>query len=130
MPTNRDIVLAHYAGLVNRDLDAVMAPLADDIAWIEADGSPLAGTYIGRRAVADHVFAVLERDWDGDSLELDEVVQEGDSVVGIGTRSGTNRATGRSFSARVVHLWRFRDGMVVGFEQVIDTAMVNEAIDR
>jgi uncharacterized protein len=75
------------------------------------------------------VFAALGRDWIGYALEVDEVLQDGDRVVGIGTYSGVYKATGRPFSARVVHLWRFVDGKAVKFEQVTDTAMVNAAID-
>lgn len=60
---------------------------------------------------------------------MDEVLQDGDRVFGIGTYSGVFRATGRPFSARVVHVWRFADGKAVAFEQVTDTAMVNAAID-
>jgi ketosteroid isomerase-like protein len=129
MPTNKEIIEAHYNAFVQGDFDAVMAPLADDISWTEADGFPLAGTYHGRQAVADDVFAVLQRDWDGYMLEVDEVLQDGDTVMGVGTYSGTYKATGRPFSARVVHLWRFKDGKAVKFEQVTDTAMVNAAID-
>lgn len=129
MPTNKEIIEAHYNGFMDGDFDAVMAPLADDIAWTEAAGFPLAGTYIGRQAVADDVFAILQRDWEGYSLDVDEVLQDGDTVIGVGTYSGTYKATGRPFSARVVHLWRFKDGKAIRFEQITDTAMVNAAID-
>lgn len=129
MPSNKEIIQAHYNGFVAGDIDAVMAPLSDDIVWTEADGFPLAGTYRGRQAVADNVFAVLQRDWDGFALAVDEVLQDGDRVVGVGTYSGTYRATGRSFSARVVHLWTFENEKAVRFEQITDTAMVNAAID-
>ena len=129
MPSNKEIIEAHYAGFVAGDPEAIMAPFADDIVWTEAEGFPLAGTYIGPQAVAENVFAALQRDWDGYALVVDGVLQDGDAVVAVGTYSGTYRATGRYFSARVVHLWRFRDGMAVEFEQVTDTAMVNAAID-
>ncbi|BDV32265.1 nuclear transport factor 2 family protein [Microbacterium terricola] len=129
MPTNKEIIEAHYAGFVEGDFAAVMAPFADDIVWTEADGFPLAGTYVGPQAVAENVFAALQRDWDGYALVVDEVLQDGDTVVAVGTYSGTYKATGRDFSARVVHVWRLRDGMAVKFEQVTDTAMVNAAID-
>lgn len=129
MPTNKEIIEAHYNGFVQGDFDAVMAPLAENIAWTEAAGFPLAGTYVGPKAVAENVFAILQRDWDGYALKVDEVLQDGETVVGVGTYSGTYKATGRSFSARVVHLWRFKDGKAVKFEQITDTAMVNAAIE-
>lgn len=129
MPSNKDIITAHYNGFVAGDFDAVLAPLADGIVWTEAEGFPLAGTYTGKQAVVDNVFSALQRDWDGYALDVDEVLECGDTVVGVGTYSGTYRATGRPFSARVVHLWRLEDGRAIRFEQITDTAMVNDAID-
>lgn len=129
MPPNREIIAARYAGFARGDFDAVMAPIADDIVWTEADGFPLAGTYVGAKAVTDNVFSAPQRDWDGYTLDVDEVLQDGGTVVGVGTYSRTYKATGRPFTARVVHLWRLKDGMAVKFEQIADTAMVNAAID-
>lgn len=129
MPSNKEIIEAHYNGFAAGDFDAVLAPIADDIVWTEAEGFPLAGTYNGREAVVANVFDALQRDWIGYTLIIDEVLDAGDTVVGVGTYSGTYRATGRAFSARVAHIWRLVDGKAVRFEQITDTAMVNAAID-
>ena len=51
------------------------------------------------------------------------------TVVGIGNYAGTYTATGRTFDARVVHVWRVRDGQAVAFEQIVDSAQVRAATD-
>lgn len=120
--TNRGVVEAHYAASEAGDLAGMLAPLADDIVWTEATGSPLAGTYLGAESVARNVFGAIARDWDGFAVAVDELLDDGDTVMALGTYSGTYRATGKAFQARVVHIWRVRNGKAVRFEQVADTA--------
>lgn len=125
---NADIITAHYAASDRGDLDGMLAPLADDVSWTEAAGFPYAGTYLGPDAVAAGVFQRIQDEWDDYTVAIDEVIDGGDVVVGIGTYSGTYRATGRFFAARVAHVWRLTDHRVVAFEQFTDTELVNRAL--
>ena len=45
------------------------------------------------------------------------------AIVAPGTCGGTYRQTGKSFTAPFAHVWKFRDGKVVSFEQLTDTAV-------
>ncbi|AQY00947.1 ketosteroid isomerase-like protein [Microbacterium foliorum] len=126
--SNADIITAHYAASDRGDLDGMLAPLADDVSWTEAAGFPYAGTYLGPDAVAAGVFQRIQDEWDDYTVAIDEVIDGGDVVVGIGTYSGTYRATGRFFAARVAHVWRLIDHRVVAFEQFTDTELVNRAL--
>ncbi|MDQ4214582.1 nuclear transport factor 2 family protein [Microbacterium capsulatum] len=126
--TNADIIRAHYAASDRGDLDGMLAPLGAGVRWTEAAGFPYGGTYVGPEAVAENVFARIQEDWDDYTLAVDEVVDGGDTVVGIGTYSGTHKRTGRFFAARVAHVWRLEDGEVVAFEQFTDTEMIGRAI--
>ncbi|MBW8762251.1 MAG: nuclear transport factor 2 family protein [Microbacterium sp.] len=125
---NADIILAHYAASDRGDLEGMLAPLADDVQWTEAAGFPYAGTYVGPDAVAANVFQRIQEEWDDYTLAIDEVIDGGDVVVGIGTYSGTYIRTGRFFAARVAHVWRLTDGRVAAFEQFTDTELVNRAL--
>jgi ketosteroid isomerase-like protein len=98
------------------------------IEWTEAAGFPYAGTYVGPDELGAHVFARLGAEWDPFVIDIDYLVAEGDRVASVGTYSGTYKATGKSFNARFVHLWQFRDDKLVKLEQVVDSAMVNEAL--
>ncbi|TDD77871.1 nuclear transport factor 2 family protein [Actinomadura rubrisoli] len=125
-----DIIKAHYAASDRGDLDGMVEAFAPDVAWIEMDGFPYAGTYVGTDAIKSGVFERLGREWKGFSADMEELVDGGDgTVVGIGHYSGTYRATGRSMRVRFVHVWRVRGGKVTGFEQFTDTHGVRAAMD-
>ena len=53
MATNKEIVEGIYASFAIGDVPAVLGVMADDIQWVEADGFPLAGTYVGPQAVLE-----------------------------------------------------------------------------
>lgn len=125
---NLQIIQAHYAASDRGDLAGMLAPLAPDVQWTEAAGFPCAGTYIGPDAVRQGVFARLAAEWDGYTAAMDEVLDAGGTIVGIGTYSGTHRETGRHFTARVAHIWRLTDGRVTAFEQITDTLQVARAM--
>ena len=126
--SNADIIRAHYAASDRGDLEGMLAPLADDVRWTEAAGFPYAGTYVGPQAVAENVFGRIQDEWDDYTVAIDEVLDAGDSVVGVGTYSGTSKKTGRFFAARVAHVWRLEDGRVTAFEQFCDTELVARAL--
>jgi uncharacterized protein len=127
MKSPREVIESHYAAGERGDLPGMLADFATDIVWTEADGFPLAGTYVGVEAVRDNVFVALAKEWDGWAVAIDELVVDGETVVGIGTYTGTNKATGKSFDARVAHVWRVQGGRAVRFEQVTDSARVLDA---
>jgi hypothetical protein len=120
---------AVYEAFAAGDIPKVLAPLAPDAEWILAAGGPYAGTFRGPQAVAEGVFARIGADWPGFVVEPEEFIGAGDAVAVLATYRGTYRPTGRSMQARVVHVWHFRAGRAVRFEQVADTAMLNSALD-
>ncbi|QAY58886.1 nuclear transport factor 2 family protein [Microbacterium protaetiae] len=126
--SNADIIRAHYAASDRGDLEGMLAPFAAEVRWTEAAGFPYAGTYVGPQAVAENVFGRIQEDWDDYTVAIDEIVDGGDVVVGIGTYSGTYKKTGRFFAARVAHVWRLEDGRVQEFEQFCDTELVGRAL--
>lgn len=128
MPTNHEIITAHYAASDAGDLAGMLAPLTASTRWTEAEGFPCAGTYIGPEAVQEHVFLALGRLFDGYGLTVDEVLDAGDVQIGVGTYHGTHRVTGKPFRARVAHIWRLADGKVASFEQITDTLLVDRSM--
>jgi ketosteroid isomerase-like protein len=128
MADNTDVIKSFYGALEGGDLPGALDLLADDVVWIDMAGFPYGGTYHGPDAVRDGVFVPLGTEWAGFGLRVDEVLDAGDAVVGIGTYSGTYRATGKAMSARVTHVFRVRDGKIAGFEQFADTLKVVEAM--
>lgn len=123
-----DIVRAHYAASAKRNIQAMMAHMSPQVRWTEMAGFPCAGTWIGPQAVINNVFAALGRDWEGFHFELEQLINGGVHIVGIGTYHGTYRATGKPMQARVTHVWTLTDSEVVAFEQFTDTLLVHQAM--
>lgn len=83
---------------------------------------------MGPDAVLENVFARLGSEWDGYAAVPEEIIASGETVVGLGEYSGTYKATGKSFRAPFVHVFKFGDGRVVSFRQHTDTAVVQRAL--
>ncbi|WP_340682268.1 nuclear transport factor 2 family protein [Amycolatopsis coloradensis] len=128
--SNLDIIAAHYAASDRGDLAGMLAPLGPGTTWTEAAGFPYAGTYTGPGEVRDNVFGAIAREWDGYTFTLGDLFDAGDAVIGIGTYEGKHRGTGRSFTARVAHVWKFADGKVTSFEQIVDSVPVVNAMEN
>ncbi len=126
---NRALVEQLYAGFASGDLPAVLATMAPDIEWTEAEGYPYAGTYVGQDAVVQSVFARLATEWEGYRAVPDSYVAEGDTVVALGHYSGRYNKTGKGFRAPFVHVWTARNGALVKFVQHTDTAIVQRALE-
>lgn len=107
----------------------MLADLADDTQWTEMAGSSLAGTYVGRQQIIEHVFAVIAAEWENFHFNLQALVDGGSTVVGIGEYSGICRKTGKAMKARVAHVWELAGGKVKRFEQFADTRLIALAME-
>lgn len=116
-----------YEAFASGDIATVLGALAPKVEWVEAAGSAYAGTYTGPDAILSGVLARLADDWNPFHVAPDRILSDGDTVIAVGTYTGTHKATGRSFSARFAHIWELSDNKIVAFEQVADTATINEA---
>ena len=128
MSNNTDIIRNVYDAFGKGDIPTVLGSMDPNVEWREADGFPYAGTYVGPDAVLQGVFMRLGSEWDGFRAEPDEVLDAGDTVVGLGYYSGRYKATGKEFRAQFAHVFRLRDGKIVKFQQHTDTALVQAAL--
>lgn len=128
MPSNYEIIQAHYAASDHKDIAGMMAHVSPEVRWTEMAGFPCAGTWVGPQQVIDNVFAVLGAAWGGYHFQLERLIDGGDRIVGVGDYHGIFRATGKPLHARVVHVWQLQDQQVVAFEQFTDTLLVAQAM--
>ncbi|MDJ0910691.1 MAG: nuclear transport factor 2 family protein [Woeseiaceae bacterium] len=126
--TNKEIIQGLYDSFATGDIAAVTAVFADDISWTEADGFPLAGTYIGPQAVVEGVFMRLGDFSDNWGVVLDRLVADGDVVVADGKYTWNHKASGEPCEARMAHIWTLADGKATSFLQHVDSARVRELI--
>lgn len=128
MRTAFEIVKAHYDANDRRDFDGMLADIGPDTEWTEMAGFPCAGTYIGRAAIVTNVFEALGAQFDNYTFKLERLLDAGADVIGIGDYTATAKATGKSFKARVAHVWTVSEGTVQRFEQFTDTLIVAECL--
>lgn len=127
--TNLEIIKSTYEGKTSEENGKNLAKyVADDISWTEAKGFPYAGTYIGLEDVSKNVFSRLGSEWNDYKFTPEDYVASDDKVVAFGTYSGTYKITGKSFIARVAHVWKLKDNKIISFEQFVDSQPVNDAM--
>lgn len=126
--TNKAIIQRLYQSFASGDIQAVTAAFADDIEWTEADGFPLAGTYIGPQSVVENVFMRLGEFSENWGVAIDRYIADGDTVVADGKYTWNHKETGESCEVRMAHVWTLTDGKAVSFLQHVDTARVRELI--
>ncbi|MDC9724163.1 MAG: nuclear transport factor 2 family protein [Urechidicola sp.] len=128
---NVKIISELYTSFSEGDIDAVLAGFDENIVWNEAENFPYddGNPYIGPQAVLDGVFARVGGEWD--NFIVDERIvynMDDDMVLVTGRYKGTNKATGKSINAQLVHHWTLKDGKIIQFQQYTDTKQVADAI--
>lgn len=126
--SNLNSIKAVYEAFGRGDIPAVLGALSPDINWTEAEGFPYGGTYFGPNGVLEGVFMRLGTEWEGFAAVPDEFIDGGDTIVALGTYSGTYKATGKSFQAKFAHVWKLQEGKATRFTQYVDTLLVHRAL--
>ena len=124
--SNVATVKAIYDAFGSGDIPAALERLSPEPVWNEADDFPYSdrNPYVGPQAVLEGVFARIGAEWDGFGVNVEELLDAGDSVVMLGRYRGTYKATGKPQDTQVVHVWRLRDGKAVRFQQYANTLHV------
>jgi len=122
-----EVVRRQYLASAAGDLEALRATLAPDVEWTEMAGFPLAGTYRTPTGVTSNVMEKLGASWDGWTAHDDTYVVDGENVVVLARYTAQHRGTGRPLAVRVAHHFVVRGGLIVRFEQFVDTALVRDA---
>jgi ketosteroid isomerase-like protein len=122
-----EVVRRQYLASAAGDLEALRATLAPDVEWTEMAGFPLAGTYRTPIGVTSNVMEKLGADWDGWAAHDDTYVVDGENVVVLARYTAQHRGTGKPLAVRVAHHFIVRGGLIVRFEQFVDTALVRDA---
>ena len=119
---NMDVVKGIYAAWP-KGIDAFLDALAPDVEWRFADNFVYGKTnpLIGHDALRQGSLKSLKTDWEEFDGELDELLDAGDTIIGLGHYVGTYKATGRHLRAQFAHLWTLRGGKVIRWRQYVDT---------
>jgi len=126
---NVAVIRGIYQAFARGDVAHVLGSMSPDVIWMEAENFPYAdrNPYRGPDAVVAGVFARCMGEWDGFAVRMDDLIDGGDRVVSLGRYGGKHKGTGRSMNPQAVHVWTLKGGMVVAFQQYIDTLDVARA---
>ena len=129
MGSNVDILKGLYEAFGRGDVPAVLAVMDDEIEWREPTSlAPTFTDQIGPQAVAENVFSQVMELIQDFSVNPEEYIDGGDTVVVLGQYHGKSVKTSAAFDARMAHVWHFSAGKATGFETITDTHAWREAI--
>ena len=123
---NVALIKGIYDAFSTGDVAGVLGRMSPSIVWNEAENFPYAdgNPYVGPEAVANGVFARCIGEWNGYTVAIDEILGAADAVIALGRYLGTYKATGKSMSTQLAHVWRVVDAKAVRFQQYADTLQV------
>ena len=120
---NLDVVRSMYAAFGRGDLEGMLAPLDPQVSWRTpgAPDLPTAGLRRGIPAVREF-FGLLLNTFDIADFQPRDFLAAGDKVVVLGTSREGPKGSGRLVDFRWVHVFTFRNGAIVAFEEPADVS--------
>lgn len=119
------VVRNHYDFIAQRDRDALLETLSEDVDW-ELMGPkelPIAGRRIGRKEVNDF-FEIIRASIDVKEFRIDEIISHGNRVIVFGFEQFLVKDTGKAWSANWVHVHTVEGGEIKTFREYTDTAAI------
>ena len=118
---NLDLVRRIYAAFGQGDLEGILAALDPQVSWRTpgAPDLPTGGLRHGLQAVREF-FPLLLNTFDIAEFQPHDFLAAGDKVVVLGTSREGPKGSGRLVDFRWVHVFTFRDGKIVAFEEPAD----------
>lgn len=122
-PQNLDVVRRLYDAFGRGALEEMLALLDPDVSWRTpgAPDLPTGGLRHGLPAVREF-FALLLNTFDFADFTPHDFLAAGDKVVVLGTSREGPKGSGRLVDFRWVHVFTFRNGKIVAFEEPADVS--------
>jgi len=125
MASNVEATKKGYECFQRGDIPSLIRDLLDDeCVWISpgpSDKLPWAGTFKGKQEIANF-FAQVGQNLEFSEFAPREMIEQGETVVVLGTLAGRAKKTGKAVTNEWAHVFKFRQGKVVSFQEYIDTA--------
>jgi uncharacterized protein len=125
MASNVEATKKGYESFQRGDIQSLLKDLIDDdCTWISpgpSDKLPWAGTFKGKQEIANF-FAQVDANLEFTEFTPLEMIEQGDTVVVLGTLAGRAKKTGKPVKNEWAHVFKFSHGKAVLFQEYIDTA--------
>ena len=126
-----ETVKALYEALARGDVATITGAMDENIEWYEAEGNPWhpGHAFVGPQQVLECVFARIGEEFEDFRVEPHRFLGAGDTVVVEGRyHAASHRATGKPLDAQVAHVWEFRNGKLVRWQQYVDTRQLADVM--
>jgi uncharacterized protein len=111
--SNGEIIRKAYENFANGNIPAVFAAFDPAITWHVPGHSPLAGDYMGHEQIGGFFQRTIELSGGVFSIDVHNVLVDGDLVVALVTVNAQRNAVSASFPE--VHVWRLKNGRATEF---------------
>jgi ketosteroid isomerase-like protein len=120
---NLEIIRRGYDAFGHGDIDTLLGLFDERIEWVTPGPAdlPTSGRRTGRQEVAQF-FGTVNDLFEIHRFEPKQMIAQGDRVVVLGEESATVKATGKVLDNSWAHVFTLRDGLVVAFQEYLDTA--------
>jgi len=125
MASNLETTKRGYDLFKQGDIATLIKDLIDDsCTWIAPgpeDKLPWAGHFKGKQGIADF-FTRVGQNLEFSEFAPSEFIEQGDAVVTIGRAIARSKKTGKTIKDDWVHIFKYRQGRIVSFQEYSDTA--------
>jgi uncharacterized protein len=118
MAAGAEVVQEAYGAFARGDIPGVLEMFDEKVDWNVPEAVPHGGHFEGREAVGGFFQGLGER-WENFGIDIEEVIDGGDEVVGVGRAHGNLKGTGEA-SYGFTHVFTVQDGRVVRFREYVD----------
>jgi ketosteroid isomerase-like protein len=120
MSDNAELINSAYSSFARGDVAGIIGVLSERVEWDVTAVLPQAGSWRGRDG-AGEFFDQLASQWADLTLDVEQMVSEGDHVVAIGRAAGRLREHGDAAAGyHFVHVFTVADGAVTRFREWAD----------
>ncbi len=127
---NVNLVQSLYEAFARGDIPAILGAMDPDIVWDipQAPDYPLGGIHRGPQGIANEFFSLIPSYYLEFAATAQHVVDDGDRVIVLGEYRGKGKASGTAFHVPVAHVYGFRDGKWIRFQEYTDTGTIAAAL--
>ena len=115
---------ARWSETKGASADEFLALLADGVEMRSVLSPELSDDLAANRlskSEAQDYFAVIARDWDMISYDVDRFIGDGDDIVMVGRCHWRHKTTGAEVNSPKVDIWHFEGGKATSFLEMFDS---------
>lgn len=117
---NKEVVTELYRCFRQQDVECFTQLCSPSIIWQQNQGFPGEGTHQGPSAVLHKVYKAFNLEWQKWQFVIERILDAGEDIVVLGYFSGIKRDTNEHFKLAASHIYSFKNGKVVKFQQYTD----------